>query len=95
MAQVAPYRTPDRRQTSKRGFRTKREAETFAATVKVAKLSGEYVARHRWAGPRLASWPTVGLSASSKPPRRRTTGCWNLPIVSMSSGAGVGEYGRR
>lgn len=38
------YRTPDRRQTDKRGFTTKREAEAFAATVEVSKLKGEYVA---------------------------------------------------
>ena len=43
------YRTPDRRQTDKRGFRTKREAEVFANMVEVAKLKGEYVA-HRSAG---------------------------------------------
>jgi integrase len=33
----------DRRQTDKRGFRTKRDAEQFAATVEVAKMRGEYV----------------------------------------------------
>ncbi len=56
MAQVVPYqtahgrryrvryRTPDRRQTDKRGFHTKREAELFAATVEVSKAKGEYVA---------------------------------------------------
>lgn len=38
------YRTPDHRQTDKRGFKTKRDAEAFAATVEVAKLKGEYVA---------------------------------------------------
>ena len=37
------YRDPDRRQTQKRGFRTKRDAESFAATVEVAKLRGEYI----------------------------------------------------
>lgn len=37
------YRTPDHRQTAKRGFRTKREAETFAAEVEVRKARGEYV----------------------------------------------------
>jgi integrase len=37
------FRTPARRQTDKRGFRTKREAEMFAATVEVAKLRGEYI----------------------------------------------------
>lgn len=38
------YRTPENRQTDKRGFKTKREAEAFAATVEVSKLRGEYVA---------------------------------------------------
>jgi integrase len=38
------YRTPDRKQTDKRGFRTKRDAEAFAATVEVEKLTGSYVA---------------------------------------------------
>jgi integrase len=37
------YRTPEHRQTRKRGFKTKREAEAFAATVEVSKLRGEYV----------------------------------------------------
>ena len=30
------YRTPEHRQTDKRGFKTKREAEAFAASVEVA-----------------------------------------------------------
>jgi integrase len=38
------YRTPDNRQTDKRGFKTKRDAERFAATVEVSKMRGEYVA---------------------------------------------------
>lgn len=37
------YRTPDNRQTDRRGFTTKRDAERFANTVEVAKLKGEYV----------------------------------------------------
>lgn len=37
------YRTPDNRQTDRRGFTTKRDAERFANTVEVAKLRGEYV----------------------------------------------------
>lgn len=36
------YRTPDRRQTSRRGFTTMRDAKAFAATVEVEKLSGLY-----------------------------------------------------
>ncbi|WP_166906164.1 tyrosine-type recombinase/integrase [Mycobacterium sp. DL440] len=38
------YRTPSRQQTDKRGFKTKRDAEIFAATVEVEKLTGSYVA---------------------------------------------------
>lgn len=37
------YRKPDHRQTKKRGFTTKRDAEAYAATVEVQKLSGSYV----------------------------------------------------
>lgn len=38
------YRRPDGGETSKRGFRTKREATAFANTTEVRKLRGEYVA---------------------------------------------------
>ena len=37
------YRTPDRELTGKRGFRTKREAELFLASVDVAKARGEFM----------------------------------------------------
>ncbi|MFH5230281.1 tyrosine-type recombinase/integrase [Antrihabitans spumae] len=37
------YRTPDRKQTDKRGFTSKRQAQEFAATVEVEKMRGEYV----------------------------------------------------
>jgi len=38
------YRTPDRGQTDKRGFKTRRDAEAFANSVEVTKQRGEYVA---------------------------------------------------
>ncbi|MCK8674145.1 site-specific integrase [Rhodococcus sp. HM1] len=38
------YRTPQGRQTDKRGFTTKKAAEAFAATVEVDKLRGTYIA---------------------------------------------------
>lgn len=38
------YRKPDRKQTMKRGFTTKRDAQDFANTVEVRKLEGGYVA---------------------------------------------------
>lgn len=37
------YRKPNKGQTTKRGFRTKREAELFLATVTTAKASGDYI----------------------------------------------------
>lgn len=38
------YRTPERRTTRKRGFTSKRQAQDFAATVEVEKMTGSYVA---------------------------------------------------
>lgn len=37
------YRTPDHRQTDKRGFRTKKAAEAIANTVEVKKPTGEFI----------------------------------------------------
>lgn len=37
------YRTPDNQLTGARGFKTKKEAEDFAATTHVSKLRGEYI----------------------------------------------------
>lgn len=38
------YRKPDGKQTDKRGFTNKRQAQDFAATVEVKKMTGEYIA---------------------------------------------------
>lgn len=38
------YRTPENKQTKKRGFKTKRDANAFAASVEVKKMTGEYIA---------------------------------------------------
>lgn len=37
------YRKPDRAQSQKRGFKTKRDAQLFLASVEVSKSRGEYV----------------------------------------------------
>lgn len=37
------YRTPERKQTSKRGFRTKRDADLFLASIEVSKARGEFI----------------------------------------------------
>ncbi|WP_412768931.1 tyrosine-type recombinase/integrase [Mycobacterium canetti] len=45
MATIERYEiSSDRRQTDRKGFVTKRDAEVFAASVEVSKLRGEYVA---------------------------------------------------
>ena len=37
------YRKPDGTQTDKRGFKTKREAEVWAASTTISKATGEYI----------------------------------------------------
>ncbi|MCW2165104.1 Site-specific recombinase XerD [Microbacterium hydrothermale] len=37
------YRKPDMKQTDKRGFKTKREAEVFLASVTISKAVGDYI----------------------------------------------------
>jgi hypothetical protein len=43
MCYLVRYRTPENRQTKKRGFTTKKKAEEFAASVESSKLRGEYI----------------------------------------------------
>lgn len=53
------YRKPDRTQTKKRGFRTKRDAELFLANVEVSKARGEFIdatAAKALIGPLGAAW---------------------------------------
>jgi integrase len=53
------YRKPDHTQTDKRGFRTKRDAELFLASVEVSKARGEFVdatAAKALIGPLGAAW---------------------------------------
>jgi len=37
------YRKPDRSQTKTRGFKTKRDAELFLASVEVSRTRGEFI----------------------------------------------------
>lgn len=94
MATISPYstasgrryrvrfRTPDNRQTDRRGFRTKREAEAFAATVEVSKLRGEYVdvSRSRvTVGELGAAW--LERKATLKPSTRRALeSAWRVHV---------------
>jgi integrase len=65
----AVYRRPDNTQTSKSGFRRKRDALEFLATVTVSKASGTYVSPHdakALVSALGADW-LVGHAASVKP----------------------------
>lgn len=55
------YRKPDHAQTDKRGFRTKREAELFLASIRVSMARGEFVdatEARQAIGPLGATWLT-------------------------------------
>lgn len=66
------YRKPDKSQTDKRGFKTKRDAELFLASVTVSKASGDYIdpseSRRTIAG--LAEQYRTGRLATLKPSSR-------------------------
>ena len=69
------YRTPDNRQTDKRGFTTKRDAERFAARVEVTKMRGEYVAPTHGAGHR----GRIGTGVAG-PPAGSPEAIWNANL---------------
>lgn len=77
------YRTPERRQTTKRGFTSRREAESFLATVEVSKLKGEYIAPshgRRTVGELATDW--LELKSLSKPSYLATLqGTMNLHVL--------------
>jgi hypothetical protein len=85
------YRTLDHRATQKRGFKTKRDAEQFAATVEVDKLRGEYVA------------PSVGKTtvgelgpAWLERPRHEAVGVQGLQlVVAYTRSAALGRSAHR
>lgn len=56
------YRLPDFSQTDKRGFKTKREAELYLASVEVAKSRGEFVAA-RLSRITVAEWAESWLAS--------------------------------
>ena len=58
------YRKPDRSQTDKRGFRTKRDAELFLASVEVAKNTGRYIDPSR-ARVTIAEWMSLWFDSRS------------------------------
>ncbi|WP_395704754.1 tyrosine-type recombinase/integrase [Rhodococcus ruber] len=83
------YRTPERTTTRKRGFISKRQAQDFAATVEVEKMTGSYVAPS--AGRILfrdvaENWMSskVNLSASTRSRYRSALDVHILPAFSSA-----------
>ncbi|ROZ63827.1 site-specific integrase [Kocuria soli] len=76
------YRTPDRRQTDKRGFTTKRDAERFARTIEVSKDRGEWIdpADTRVTVGELGEW-WIASRSSLKPSTLRTVeSAWRVHV---------------
>jgi len=77
------YRKPDKSQTDKRGFKTKKEAELFAATVTVSKATGEYIdpARGRVTVAQLAPDWLAAKKGTLKPSTYRAVeGSWRTHV---------------
>jgi len=76
------YRKPDGAQTDKRGFKTKRDAELYAATVEVKKASGDYIdpARSRaTVGELGAKW--LSTQTHLKPSTQRSVdSAWRIHV---------------
>lgn len=76
------YRTPDRRQTDKRGFTRKGDAQDFAATVETDMMTGGYIppkAGKITVGKLGEQW-TTGLVDVSDSWRRRQQSIWRVHV---------------
>lgn len=84
------YRKPDKSQTDKRGFRTKKEAELFLASVTVSKATGEYIdpALGRIRITDLSAGWLAGKKSTLKPSTYR-------PVLSAWEQHVQGEWGTR
>lgn len=76
------YRDPDRVQRKKRGFRLKREAEAYAATVEVDKMTGGYInpAAGRITVTDIGKQWQASLLDASESWRARQLSIWNVHI---------------
>jgi integrase len=87
------YRKPDRTQTDKRGFRTKRDAELFLASVEVSKARGEFIdatAAKALIGPLGAEW--LARQTHLKPSSYRPVeSAWRNHVLPMWGNVAVAE----
>ncbi|MEV6096027.1 site-specific integrase [Nocardia sp. NPDC051981] len=71
------YRKPDGKQTKKRGFRRKIDAENFAATVEVKKMTGDYIA------PSMGRLTVAEMGAAWLPRQVHTKESWSERVDSI------------
>jgi integrase len=87
------YRKPDRTQTDKRGFRTKRDAELFLASVEVSKARGEFVdatASKALIGPLGEAW--LARQTHLKPSSfRPVESAWRNHVLPVWGGVAVSD----
>jgi integrase len=91
------YRTPDHRSTQKRGFKTKRDAELFAATVEVVKAKGDYIAPSlgRVAVKELAAeWLARKRQATAPSHYRMIESAWRVHVSQRWSRVAVADIDR-
>jgi integrase len=90
------YRKPDRAQTKKRGFRTKREAELFLASVEVSKARGEFIdatAAKALIGPLGAAW--LARQTHLKPSAYRPLeSAWRIHVLPVWGSVSVADVRR-
>lgn len=87
------YRTPERRSTDRKGFRTRREAEEFAATVEVSKMRGEFIdatASRATIGDLAPSW--LARQTHLKPSAFRVVdSAWRTHVQPRWAGVRIGD----
>jgi hypothetical protein len=87
------YRRPDHRQTSKRGFTTKRAAQLFLASIEVAKARGEFIdaGAARVSINELAIGWLEGQTHLKPSSFRPVEAAWRVHVKSAWGGRVVGE----
>ena len=86
------YRKPDKSQTDKRGFKTKREAELFLASVTVSKAKGEYVdpaEGRRTVGYFAGQWKAERLAPLKPSSRHAMETAWRVHVEPKWAGRTV------
>lgn len=77
------YRKPDKSQTDKRGFKTKKEAQLYLASVTVSKAKGEYVdptEGRRTVATFAAQWKAERLTTLKPSSRHAMETAWRIHV---------------